>query len=386
MILFSGCGDTKKSVSSGTDGKSSTTGTTTMTSKTESTETKSISKTAESAPVISKIASTNPYFNFTTKDPYGNRSINVFGDSITHGANSIDIPNFSYIGLFKKAITAETGSTNYGFTSIEGTMWNAAGTHKEIHQVVFDTKIWKERRSGMNLGTYTIYSKVAGAVVDISVRRAFKKFCIYYATGGTSGVFEVVSGGKTIATVNGYAETPGFARTEYINYDDVVANKFSIRVGAEGKTVSITGVGYYDDINDVVVNNYSNNGLMLQTMSESVISFMCKADTVIFALGYNDSHFSGSPEEFTKKINIVIKGIKESKAKLIVNDLCWNLPNDNYYRTELKRLSDECGGIYIDYAAVYGDTILSEIKDTAHPTATGHKLIADELMKRLNLK
>lgn len=339
--------------------------------------------TAEVTGMITKPISDNPYFNFKGTDPYGNRSISVFGDSITHGANSIDIPENSYIGLLKKAITLETGSTNYGFTSIEGTMWNSAGVHKEIHQVTFDTTVWKERRSGGNVGTFTLYTKVPGAMLDIAVRKSFQKFCIYYAVGMTSGDFEIVSGGKVLAKINGYAEKPGFSRSDYIDYSGVVNNQFSIRNGSEEKLVSINGVGYYDDIKDIVVNNYSNNGLMLQTMNDSVIKFMCKADIVIFALGYNDSHFTGSPEKFTEKINLVIQNIKLNHSKLIVNDLCWNLDSSDYYRKELKRLATECNGIYIDYQAVYGEKILAEIKDTAHPTILGHKMIADELLRVL---
>ena len=44
------------------------------------------------------------------RDAYGGKSINILGDSISHGANAPNIPDHSYVGLLKKAVAKSSVS------------------------------------------------------------------------------------------------------------------------------------------------------------------------------------------------------------------------------------------------------------------------------------
>ena len=69
------------------------------------------------------------------RDAYGGKSINILGDSISHGANAPNIPDHSYVGLLKKAVAKKFGVYNYGFTSLLCTFDNPDGTYQELHTI-----------------------------------------------------------------------------------------------------------------------------------------------------------------------------------------------------------------------------------------------------------
>ncbi len=83
----------------------------------------------------------NPYFQVTKEDPFGNHSIAVLGDSISHGANAPKIYEQSYVALVKQSLWEQAGYENYGFASIENTMWNSTGTYKEVHHAQLGQRV-----------------------------------------------------------------------------------------------------------------------------------------------------------------------------------------------------------------------------------------------------
>mgnify|MGYP003134626725 CR=1 FL=1 len=65
---------------------------------------------------------------------WGERPINIMGDSISHGNGANDIANNSWVGILKKAMAAEWGFNNYGFCSLRNILGDGS---TELHSVSF---------------------------------------------------------------------------------------------------------------------------------------------------------------------------------------------------------------------------------------------------------
>jgi lysophospholipase L1-like esterase len=313
--------------------------------------------------------------NIAKTDDFGDYAIAVFGDSITHGANCPDIPNQSYIGLLKNRLAQKGLLKNYGFASAESSMWNSCGRYDEIHQIRRDENtLWREERMPENLGTFALTAEQRGLTFDVDVGGAYQYAYVYYTSAIDNGMF-IMKSGRASVTVNSRERLGGVRRAGPIRIAD---GKIHIET-LDNNTVVISGFGYYNDLNGLVVNNYSNNGLRLVGLDDNVIRTMARAGTVIFSLGYNDSHFPTKKSEFTRKINVVIAEAKKYSTRVYVNDLCWNLPEDNHFRRGLRHLAIATNGIYIPQTDQIGR--LDPVG--AHPDPAGHKIIADALINAM---
>jgi hypothetical protein len=138
-------------------------------------------------------------------------------------------------------------------------------------------------------------------------------------------------------------------------------------------------------LNGYVVNNYSNNGLRLVGICDELLTFMANVDTAVFSLGYNDSHFPTDEDDFTHKIDLLIGGFTCNGTRLYVNDLCWNLPENNHFRREIKRMAGSVpGAVYVPQAAAIMERGLLDTVG-AHPDAEGHALQAAALQAAMGL-
>ena len=310
-------------------------------------------------------------------DDFGDRAVAVFGDSITHGANCPDIPGQSYIGLLKQRLEQKGVLRNYGFVSMEWSMRNACGRYDELHQVRQGIEqSWREERQPDNLGSYGLVSDRAGLTLEIALSRPYQYAYVYYTATPDGGVFTVRGGGRP-ATVNTRSRQVEQLRAGPFCVAD---QKLTIE-SADNRTVTITGMGYYNDLNGPVVNNYANNGLRLVGLGDDLIGRMARADTVIFSLGYNDSHFPTRKFEFVRKIDLLIAAVRQYGAKLYVNDFCWALPEGNHFRHHLRRLAEKTNGVFIAQTDQAGR--LDPIG--AHPDAEGHRRIAEALIRAMGL-
>ncbi|MGN0172624.1 MAG: SGNH/GDSL hydrolase family protein [Acutalibacteraceae bacterium] len=366
----------------------------------------------------------NEVVNVVPTDAFGDHSISILGDSISHGATSVDIVNNSWVGLLKKAVNAASEDNNYGFTTVEGTLWGAVQSH-ELHP--FPTcnygqfkergqngKGWTEYRTAELLGTKGLGSVKKGDWLQFAPTEQYAYFCVYYQSGPKYGSFTVGgSDGAAIADLNGatevscQADEETFARTAF--YDATLLKEDgAIRITTTSdKEVIITGIGYYNTLGGVVVNNYSNGGLQfagtgksqngnMTGLDNSIVDFAATSGTLIFALGYNDAHFFDDYDLFTEKINHLIEVANANGTKVIVNDLCWDFDTGNgkyhdryqflsYIKDDLKRLAEETNGVYVSPQDIYGQELLDTISDGAHPNAEGHKMIADAVIAALGL-
>lgn len=315
---------------------------------------------------------------FPVVDRYGMRGVSIIGDSISHGANVPKIYEQSYVGLFKKKADTKWSGGNYGFVSLLASFDNASGVYREIHNIS-RTGNWEAIQTGDFLGAYAMRSTKKGDKLFIKPRTPFRYAAVFYEASPSGGNFEILVDGRSAGIISTKASARDTAvRTDFIPLDPVVKSDIQV-VNANGGTVTITGVGYYNSRSGMVVNNYSRSGLQLVQVDDETLKMMCQASVVVFAMGHNDMWQSGIDEVFAHKIDVVIQAVKANKAKLVVSDFTWGDPKGKNVRKELKRLAEACGGVYHDYAT----EMKGQIQDGSHPYPAGHEILANALWNDL---
>lgn len=360
----------------------------------------------------------NDVVDVTATDVFGEHSIAILGDSMPHGSQTVDIYNNSWPSLLKKAINEKTGDNNYGFTSVEGTLWGQVTSH-DIHAFPESDQGfknrgeagngWTEYRTAELLGTKGLGSSMKGASLTFSPQERYNYFTVYYQAGPAYGTFEVQdSAGTVLLEVDCAAEEDDYTRTEMLDMTALPEDNKIVLVATSDKEVIFTGIGYYNTPDGVVVSNYSNGGLQLAGTGKSSSGDMTGLDTkflelaassgtLIFSLGYNDAYFKSDYDLFTEKIDFLIEKANENGTKVIVNDAVWDTtatdkmqlvyhPKIPFIRSELKRLAEETGGVYVAPQEIYGQELLDTCGDGVHPNAEGHAMIAKALLEAMGLQ
>ena len=359
----------------------------------------------------------NGIIDVTATDVFGEHAIAVLGDSMPHGSQTGDIMQNGWVNIVKRAVNEKSGDNNYGFTSIEGTLWgqvlsNELHAFPESDQGFKDRgeagNGWTEYRTAELLGTKGLGSSVKGATLTLSPRERYNYFCVYYQAGPNYGTFDVKdSSGNVLASVDCAAEEANYARTEMLDMTVLPDDNQIVLEATSDKEVIFTGLGYYDTPGGVVVNNYSNGGLQLAGtgvasdgnvtgLDYKFLDLAAACGTMIFSLGYNDAYFTSDYDLFTEKINYLIEKANENGTKVIVCDTVWDdsatqklfklyHPKVPFVKEELKRLADETNGIYIDLQEEHGDALLATRGDGVHPNADGHAMIAQSVLKAMGL-
>ncbi len=375
------------------------------------------------------------YMKVNNTDWCGEKSIAILGDSITFGAGCTgNIADNSYAGIVKKAIDAKLGGTNYGFMPAY-TVANWSPMTAEVcgwptmtggPGVTGNAEGWAETDSGDRLMTFglTAYKQYASLTYQLRDGYNFKYVCVYYQTGPSYGQFVVADnledGGHDQAEVgqgapmvydceNTVAETK---RTGFFEVSQFT-NGISINiVSGDNQPVTITGLGFYDDIsgNTVTVNKYARGGAMLTPLSDRVLAQAASADTLIVGLGYNDffwgNEYNYTKADFANRIDYLIAQCKKNGTNVIVNDYLWSnyktLAQYNawssatrtsidekytFFHAELKRLAAETKGVYINQEAYHGQAIIdaANANDGVHPTNAGHAMMAQPILKAMGL-
>lgn len=355
----------------------------------------------------------NDVIDVTATDVFGEHSITVLGDSISHGAASVDIHEKGWAALVKARINELTGDNNYGFTSVEGTLWGQTQSF-ELHSFPetdegFKNRGeagngWAEYRTAELLGTKGLGSSVKDATLTFTAKEHYKYFYVYYEAGADYGTFEVYdSAGEMLMDVDA-SKGEGYARTEPIELPE--DNKIVLKATSD-KEVIFTGIGYYNKPNGVVVSNYANSGLQLAGtgvasdgnttgLDTKFLDLAVTSGTLIFAIGYNDAYFSTDMDLFAEKVDYLIQKANENGTKVIVSDTVWDksggdklaqlrTPRVKKVKEQLKRLAEETNGVYVEHQAIYGDAILDTLGDGVHPDADGHAMIAKAILEAMGL-
>ncbi len=336
-----------------------------------------------------------------TADAYGVHGINIFGDSIAHGSGAPIIYEESYAGIIRNTINDVYKGDNYGYASIMSTLWPGGKLRcSEIHEIMLSQKEggyslehddihWSRMLCGNHIGGCSMVSQVNGAEMKITLARSFKYVCVYYISGGDKGTFDLTASGDILLSVDCGGEKTEEKRTGYIDISKYGTDTPLLLINTssdKSKEIKITGFAYYNDPDMFTVNNYSLGGRCFHYQSQKVLEEACCTSTLIFALGYNDATFcQDEKESFSRNIDTVIREISKNGTRLYVVDCCWNYPADNHFRRELSRLAKETGGVLIDMTV---DMNRREelFVDGVHPTAEGHRIIADKVLKAMNIQ
>ncbi len=331
-----------------------------------------------------------PTLNFDeAKGLYGEKSIAIIGDSISHGTASVLKYNNSWPVLLKNSINKVVGSNNYGYVSI--------ATPKETDCELHDAEIVKGNWSGVptapNTPGFGYYYSTdnSGATLAFAVdnrkgsyNRHINGFYVYYRQSSANGSFDITVDGQKVASVAAGGETKDTARTAYIPLPEGTKSEFEIcMVKTDDKPVYINGIAYAEADSGVFVHNYSYSGMKLCEANDSLLRELCRANYVIMALGYNDAGSEQSIDTFAYKLSVIVNACKESGATLVVCDFMWpkgtNTSWAQKYKNELFDAAKIAEGYYIDFTDFYKVENGKCLADTAHPKPLGYRLIARKL-------
>ena len=338
-----------------------------------------------------------PAFNLKRKlkvdAKYGQKRINVLGDSISHGANAPDIPNDAWTGIMRKFLQYEYSTKNYGFVNFNSAISNSQGTYYDAIDIT-PSGTWTKAIYGGALGAYRYSSSELGAKLAINIKKECKRIQFHFERYASyDSAIAVKINGTQVMTFN----TGGTDDTSMVtNTLDVSSYVFPLVVEVEkldAVYTTLTGISLYDDINDIVFNNYSRSGLKLVDLTDSILTNICDSNILFFALGHNDRYGGGSLTTFINKINLIRDTINANEAFLIVMDFLWYEPASESFRKEIKRLSDEVpNSVYIPYPDYLWDSTQSTkwiaegfLSDSSHPSVMGHQMIAESAAKKMQL-
>lgn len=341
-------------------------------------------------------------------DIYGDKTVNIIGDSISHGFNAEKLYADSWVSLLKKSINKKYGTNNIGYVSML-TFNNTADDWTEIHKVSCKEGSWL-RKYATEASVFpgncaiTATSQTKGEPLKITVNRKqdgidrhINGFYIYYAEGSIYGSFDVLINGKKVTTVNCKSSTyNNLARTPLIKIPADCGDEITIEiimVEKSGSFVTICGMSYIDDPDGVVVNNYSLSGIKACDIDNEVLKSLAKANVVIFTLGTNDAGTSQDINLFKEKLDVVVNACKENGSTLIVGDVIWARYGSDgwasYYKAALIDMAKNANGYFVDFTALPINSVLDLVSDKAdicHPTLNGHKLMALKLCQALGLE
>lgn len=321
---------------------------------------------------------------------YGEKSINVIGDSISHGMQSGKMYNNSWTNLFKNSFNKQFGTNNFGYVSL---LDSSGYGDTELHKIRGTHGTWYMTRHDVHTPGFCTYSSTDKAGYSLKIEldrkadgydRHINGFYIYYIAGPNYGGFEVAVNGTTVHTELSHSELDYTARTKYIAIPDGLESFINITITkTDNKLVSICGIAYAESDSGVMINNYSHSGMTLCEINDDLLRKMCESNYVILALGYNDAGHSKDIADFREKLFVVSTACRETGATLICLDFMWpkgtNTGWVRDYKNEVFNCAQDAEGYYIDFTDLYKVDSDYLLADAAHPTPKGCKLIARKI-------
>lgn len=343
----------------------------------------------------------------TSINTWGIKHTVILGDSISHGANALDIYKNAYTSHLKRMVNTTNDVNEWGFVSIKDQIGSAVGINQEVQKVTTNgwDVLFNASASHTINGAYATTTSTSNELV-IKVPSIAKFFRVWYTKQIGGGTFTVTRDGVVLNTVNTAISSGGKQGWFWVvnpnatcNPDETGICTISIRNTTEGKPVEILGVSYANDFSALQVNNFSQAGRKLIQVDDIVLEkAITGANPFILALGHNDRNGTASENAlFTAKIDKIIQVAVAQKVRVIVCDFCWDKDITNHVRSELKRCANSISdAIWLPFpqflmpnsdgapASWYKDT-LKFTSDGSHPTPFGHKLIAESLGKAMGL-
>lgn len=336
-------------------------------------------------------------FRFNIKpnngDWFGFNSLNIVGDSISHGANVINQVNDSYIGILRKMFQIEFDTSNFGFEKINPTISNSSGTYKGYHEVINDSG-WSYSENNNTIGLSSYHSYSNGAILKLRLTNITQSFLRLIYNGKEDG-------GRVIVYLDGFKDKGIVVDTTVSSSSNgmpLYSNIIEVsKCNEDGDVIlciekidnlitQIDGIQYFNNADDYMVQNYARSGVKLVDIDDSLIKMYASCNHAIFALGHNDIAFESDIESFSFKIDRFIHEYNKNNANVIVLDFGWHWTiEESQYKQHLKRLATETNGFYIDFNKIYRMSLNVStnnfLSDYSHPSLYGHQCIAETTAK-----
>lgn len=319
--------------------------------------------------------------------------ISVIGDSISHGAGSLDSPNNSWTGILRKMLQVEYNTTNYGYVNF-GLPEATHGVFDNDAISIIRTGSWIEKNpDGSYIGGYATESSTTGDLLNITVKKASKFIALWYEIASDGGIITVAVNGNSLGTIDTsigtsakYGLTDAFDVSTYTTPYTLTITK------NDSKRTALCGVEIFDDLTQNIFDNYSKSGLALADVTSDILTMEADSDVVFFALGYNDKYGRYNLPAFTNGITTLINALNSNNALCIVLDFLWYENSTDAFRQQLARINKEvANSIYIPFPDLIRfknstDAInFGFLVDGTHLTPRGHQMIAEYIAKTIGL-
>lgn len=327
-----------------------------------------------------------------------NGDVSVIGDSISHGAFSIDSRKNLWLRVYQSEIAP---MTNYGFSPIR-----SVGSGEKLTTGIARVRMIGEwevlapdaKESSESPSGYSMKSlgKNSGISIVIPSDQAFTKINWIQNTDG--GTMRVYADGKPLGDIETAGELSWKSKAFSLGAPAGPTRTIYLQAVDENP-VYVVGAGYYKEEARKSFNNYSHSGRTLESVSRETISKVMTGSSVLFmALGHNDQRKADSDDayfsRFRDRIDWIIEDAKSMGVRVVVPDFCWTVPENSRTRSELRRLAYETKGVYInlpsklssDGEPVTADRLINDLGmwwDPSHPNISGHRWIADQISDTL---
>ena len=313
-------------------------------------------------------------------DPLGFKSINIIGDSISHGANAPYIYHDAWTAIFRNAMQLSFETDNYGFVNIMPPMSNTQGTYTDQ---IYTSTNWTRENTTDTPGFFQLKSSIPDQYIRLSVQD--KKYqvnkvgvAVKKTTQGGEVNIKVLS--STFSVVN--EKTISLQST---NQQDIIwldtdnsSDVHRVDITNLSGTNILTGVYLMDDMDNIVVNNYSRSGARIEDLSDSLIDKLFNTNVVVFALGHNSN--PTNIDSYLEKCRVAYETYK---PYVYVVDFTWTNAR-KLTGQKLEKFASDVNGEYIEIIErVENAKELIEsgfLSDVSHPSVEGHRVIGESVL------
>lgn len=336
------------------------------------------------------------------------RNLVLLGDSISHGAFSVNTFMHGWARILERFFNADVGATSYGFVNLIG-MPDALSVYTlDIHAVYFTGDTWTAVDSATSsvAANYPpgMAMRAGGntSVITIEVPVFQNQISIYYGKQPGGGIFTVTVNGVLAATIDTDAVAADYDIGTYAMSDrgDGYCIIVIASTSAASDPVDIIGVSYLSSYLEPVFHNYSTSGRRLAHISQQLIDKLClEAGTLVVALGHNDFFDADSDDtyyaDFMQRIGWLTTAAIAGRIRVVVPDFCWSAGTESRARAALLKLATDTGGTYVNLpdvlfpegVVVDTDYLINTLEmwtDGSHPNIAGHQWVAESVGKAMH--
>lgn len=341
-----------------------------------------------------------------SQNPWGVRCLNIFGDSISFGANAQDIERDSWVGIIKKMLNIEFGSTNIGVLNVLPQTSNAEGVFVQYFQSAgSQTGTWTsiaDAAAAHIPSGYALQSSVVGSTQVLKAPLSQRYMRIWY-DGTVTGEIEVVINGAVVQTLVSTGTGTGYERGAPIELGTFVASNqgvvtFTLR--NKSGTIRLTCLEFTNDTsgNSFRVHNFSRDGRSGKYASQDVIKKGCAGCyAFVWALGTNDvtGYDSAAQAAYDQRIDWIIAAAAANRTRVVFIDWLFQQPYSHGLRASIRRGAASIpGSILIEADQLWtvsgaqyteSERVSRGLSAGVHPEEIGHRLVAEALAQRLGL-